>query len=146
VVYVEQGKRNYLPNTTLTRTDIILANQNSLDWYEWPQGKMQLNFIPKENTTIIVDYYRKWSDPIDDDSIVEIPVWMEMPFCYLVAARTLESVGTDYSGINQWKRKSESGDPLDNPILEQVRHYVNNAHYIMTRFPPQDRERWFQNG
>lgn len=148
VAYNDGQTINYLP-AYKRMPDIIWPIQ--LDnlkprrcYWEWPSGRLTLGFVPAANKTITVYYFRIWPAPEEDGDILTLPQWMEQPFVYLVGAAAMESIGTQAANVRQWNRKSDSGNPEQNPAQKQALWFVQQANRILAKVPPQDRESFYQ--
>lgn len=133
-----------LPATKTTWPTINSPNSIKVYW-EWPSGKLTLGVPPSTSEKLCLYYFRIWDIPIDDNSILNIPRWMEQPVALLCAAAALEPISTQYANINQWRRKTDSGTPEHNPAEKQARWFIENAHRILNQTAPQDRETFYLN-
>jgi hypothetical protein len=143
VMYDDGKTQNFLPPLKV-RPDLVFANGHSQRaYYEWPMGTLSLAFIVPNGQSVTLDYFKIWTPPTDDNSIMEFPQWMEMPFAYFVAAYAMEPVGVQASRIRQWNRKQDSGNPEHNPLHRQTEHFIAMANRLLNKATPQDRDKFF---
>lgn len=145
VIYEHGSKQRYLTHYKRMPGITWITGQSSAEvYYEFPGNHLTLGFMPSPGSKILLHYFRIWRPPQIDDDILEIPTWLEVPFSYFVAAFALEPIGTQAANIRQWNRKQDSGNPEDNPALQQVKHFINQAYRYLSKFAPQDRETFYK--
>lgn len=145
VIYVNGNREKRLVHfKRLPGTTWITGSSSADVYYEFPSNQITLGFMPSPGTSLILNYFRIWNTPKEDNDVLEIPQWMELPFAYFIAALALEPVGTQAANVRQWNRKQDSGTPEQNPALRQVEHFVKQAYRILGRFAPQDRETFYK--
>lgn len=132
------------PNTKWPDRPPTETTAKAKGYWEWPSGKLTLSFIPPAGHRIIVDYFRVWSIPTGDSSVLTFPLWAHVPFCYLVAAAAMGPKGVSASDIRQWNRKADSGNPEHNPLHRQAEFFLAQAKRILDKQGPQDRENFYQ--
>jgi hypothetical protein len=118
--------------------------QEMKGYWEWPTGQFTLGFIPVADTSIDLYYFKTWDAPVNDDSMLDIPGWMEHPFGYIVAAYALDPDGYQISNIRNWIRKQDAGKPEDNPPHKQAEYFLKQADRLLSRIAPQDRETFYR--
>jgi hypothetical protein len=112
---------------------------------EWPSGSIELDFVPKADETLEMNYYRVWPVPTDDNFEIPFPVWMEHPFSYLVGAFALDPEGVQAALIRQWNTRLDSGNPEDNTLIQQSRYFTQQANRLLGLVSTQNREHWYAN-
>lgn len=112
----------------------------------WPENKITLQFTPGNGTSILMHYFRIWDEPVDDDSVLKIPRWMEQPVAYMIAAYSMDPDSLQSSEIRQWNGKTDSGTPEQNTLQKQAKFFMENARRIFLSVPPQDRATFFGAG
>lgn len=137
------GQMNFIPpvrrfpNTIWDSPD---TTHGSYQYYEYPTGRLAFTTNPPEGTVVQLNYFRTWAAPTDEEFDMDIPVYLEQAFCYLVAAIAIEPYGVQRSQIAQWNTKTDSGSPVMNPLIDQTNHYRKQAYTLLTKVSPQDRE------
>lgn len=119
-------------------------NTGATGFWEWPSGRLTLSFMPSAGHQIILNYFKVWDVPTDDNSELIFPLWMETPFCYLVGAAAMNPKGVSASDIRQWNRKQDSGNPEHNPLHRQAEFFLGQARRLLDKQGPQDREGFYQ--
>lgn len=149
VLYKDDSSTNFLsPYDRLPDVKWSTANVGDLNkqvYWEWPSGTLSLAFTPKENSKIVLNYFRIWPVPDKDTDLLSIPQWMEQPFVYLVAAAAMEPLGAQAANIRTWNRRQDSGNPEHNPAQKQAKWFVEQAYRILARFPVQSRSSFYRN-
>lgn len=112
-------------------------------YWEWPSGRLTLGWKPALGEKIILNYFKIWTPPLQDNDLMSIPLWMEQPFAYLVSAAALEPIGTQAANVRQWNRKMDSGNPEDNPAQKQALHFIKQATRLLSKYPVQDRSNFY---
>lgn len=124
----------------------IGTGANVKGFIEWPSGVLSLGFVPSNNQKIIVSYFKVWDPPVDDNSILDFPHWMEQPYAYLIAANAMNPFGTVAAQVRQWNQRQDSGHPEDNPLNKQSRFFLDQAMRLLARAGVQDREKFYRVG
>lgn len=114
-------------------------------YWEWPTGQLTLGFTPVDGKKLLIYYFKIWPAPTRDEDILSIPQWMEQPFVYLFSAFAMEPTGTQFANIRGWNRKTDSGNPEDNPAEKHALYFIAQANRILSKTPPQDRENFYFN-
>lgn len=139
VIYRNGTKEEVLKPVSPVPGGTVLSGPQEKTFWEWPAGRLRIFFVPEVDSRIQFRYYKVWSPPIGDKSILEFPVWLEQPFCYLVAAYALGPASTQSASIRQYNRKQDAGSPEDNPLNKQARYFVEQAYRLLAKVPPQDK-------
>lgn len=81
--------------------------------------------------------YRSAYAPLDDDED-EIPVdtHLEEALLYYIAARGFSQRAAGSANLDQFDRKSDSGKPTDNPLLQMADHYMKQARLVLDTYQP----------
>jgi len=112
-------------------------------YWEWPTGNLTLGFTPSASQKLVLNYFRIWHPPEQDDDLMEFPQWMEQPFVYLVAAMAMEPISVQAANVRQWNRKQDSGNPEHNPAQKQAKWFIEQAQRVLSKIAPQDRESFY---
>lgn len=68
-----------------------------------------------------------------DESVIQVPPWMLEPIKLYSASRVLEDPGCQFSLLNQFKTRVDSGTPEDVPIMTMAKHYMREFHELLNR-------------
>ena len=136
-------KINVLPPYKFTEDTLIGTNPGSKSFWEWPTNTLNLGFTMSPTQAISVSYYKPWDNPTDDESVLGIPRWMEAPLAYYIVRYYCTAYTIEYSKIRQWNVKTDSGNPLQNPMFALEKHLSETAQTLLSRQPVQDRNRYF---
>lgn len=152
VAYTDSGKIQYLDSIRRMASVVWPAGVTSLDniadvppgYWEWPYGKLTLSFVPPATATLSLHYFKIWTPPIDGNSLLTFPQYLEQAFCYFVAAFSMDPDTRQFSGINEWRRRQDSGTPEHNPAIKQSDYFMRRAQEELGRYTPQDRETFYK--
>lgn len=152
VIYRDQVVSEFLPPLRLIPNERWDLNTPTSDaaitrsYWEWPHDTMTLSFIPANGSVIEIRYYKIWTAPESDESILEFPRAFEQPFAYFVGAMAFDPLSAQASSIRQWNRRSDSGTPEDNPLQRQAEYFLKQADARLKAIGPQDRETFYRVG
>jgi hypothetical protein len=139
----ENSTYNIIPPRAWNQDTIIDANSYVKEFWEYPAGTINFSFAPK--TQFAVWYYRVWQMPETDDDLLMIPRWMERPLAMNIVAQYCEPYALEFSKVRQWNRRSDSGNPEDNTMFQQIAHLRKISEEILRTYPPQSRQRFYNN-
>lgn len=150
VAYNDGQQIDYLPPLRLAPDRVmpvkidVGSGQEYRGYWEWPSGNLMLGFVPPTGKAITLHYFKIWDPPVDDESILAFPDWMEHPFAYLVSAYAMDPDGYQITNIRNFNRKQDSGKPEDNPPHRQYEFFLKQADRLLSRVAPQDRETFYR--
>lgn len=113
-------------------------------YWAWPENTLQLSFVPKAGSTIELRYFKVWTPPEADGSILEFGLLFEQPFAYFVGASCFDPLGAQAAAIRTWNRRMDSGVPTDNSLQEQSKFFIKMAEDRLADIAPQDRETFYR--
>lgn len=91
--------------------------------------------------TLCVEYYAHYDYPVNDASLIQIPHWALTAVAYCTSAYALSGFSLRSSSIRQWNTRNDSGNPIQNPIIEQMRLYFQLFENELAARPRQERYR-----
>jgi len=118
-------------------------------FWEWPKGTLNLGFTLKNGTSADLWYFANWAlpdDEGDDDYVLPIPSWAELPVAYLIGAFAAVAEGMQASNIRQWNTRPDTGTPEHNPLHRQTEHMMMLYRDLISWHPPQNRQTYFRQG
>ena len=142
LLYFSNGRTYVLAPRRFDQITTFDRGDQQYEWWEWG-GVIYMASPPPAGSSFTVNYFRSWRAPVNDDSILNIPMWMESPLALLLAAYYAETYTLEFSKIRQWNRRTDSGQPDDNPMFQQVDQYRKMAAEILARTVPQDRNMFY---
>lgn len=146
VALVDTSTTRYIPPYRRL-PDIIwvtdITGQPRECYWEWPSGNLTLGFVPSHTQKVILNYFRIWRPPVAEQDVMEFPQWMEQAFVYLVSAMALAPTSVQAANVRQWNRKQDSGNPEHNPAQKQANWFIEQAHRVLAKVAPQDRESFY---
>ncbi len=108
-------------------------------WYEWPHGNVHTLGVSGD---LVVDYYAYHPrfDGLDENAQITVPRWAEPAIVWLTMANILVPSTVLGASTSQYKTRIESGNPEDNPLLQQVKFFISSYEWILSKHSPQVRE------
>ncbi len=118
-----------------------LSTNTGMTWYEWPKGYVQTNNV---SGAVWVDYYAYHPrfGGSDDNQTMLYPQWAEPGIIWLTMANILSPTAVSAANLAQYKIRVEAGDPEDNPMLLQVKHFITMYEWLIGKYPRQERQLW----
>ena len=116
-------------------------------YIEWPYATVHLFQTPSANVEALeIWYWAQYEPVVDNESVIEVPKWAhEALLCYAVAASFLPKLA-DASFLNEYKTKVDSGNPMQNPLLEAHNTFLKRYEYLLKDRPRQIRRPVFKAG
>lgn len=108
---------------------------------------LHLNKAPGTGKTLWIRYFAYWPEPAsydDDDFEITVPTWAIGPLAYLAGAHILVGRSSASAMIRQWNEKQDSGTPVQNVLLEQLRALTAQYDLMISRHTRQDRANFFR--
>lgn len=105
--------------------------------------RLILTEAPADSDVLELRYFAYYDHPISDNSVLGIPRWSNLAFSYLMAAIALTPVSMQSSNINQWKTKTDSGQPEQNALKVAQDWMYTLYEREIARYPRQDRKTYF---
>ena len=107
-------------------------------WYSWPRTLLHTYGVEGQ---IDVEYYAYHSRiDADDATEIEVPQWAVPAIVWLTMANILIPSSVSAANLAQYKIKVDSGNPEDNPMLLQVKHFISQYEWLIAQHPVQLRE------
>jgi len=88
---------------------------------------------------ITLYYYAYWADIVDDDSVMAIPLWAELPCMHLASAFCLQPGAMQAADIRTWNISVDSGNPIQNSRATHAREHLFWWERILSKVTPVDR-------
>lgn len=121
------------------------SQQRRKVYWAWPSNAITLGFTPVVGETLCLWYFKVWDNPKDDNSLINVPQWMEQALAYFIAGFALQAEATQAATIRQWNIKLDSGTPEDNSVLRMANWYIEQAHRVLQKYTIQDRDTFYRN-
>lgn len=113
----------------------------------WPVDKLTVFHAPDTGTgNLKLYYWGMYSDIVGDTSILESPVWSHEALMFYTIALSLMPDMQDTAAIRQWNDRSDSGRPLDNPLLQSFDKFIQSYHESLSVWPRQIRTQYYYSG
>lgn len=111
----------------------------SKTWYEWPKRYVRTTGV---EGAVWVDYYSYHPrfQAMDDSVEIKVPLWAEPAILWLTMANILIPTAVSAANLAQFKIKIEAGDPEDNPMLLQVKHFLGQYEWLVAQMTRQERK------
>lgn len=90
----------------------------------WSTRQVVFSSAPLAGKSLTIHYGAYYEELTGDDSVLSCPRWANEALSLYAAARLLESQATKMALLGNFKQKTESGQPTDNPLLEVANHYI----------------------
>lgn len=103
--------------------------------------ELRLLVVPPAGATLHIEYYAHYDYPIGDASVINVPHWAITAVAYCTSAYALSGFSLRSSSIRQWNTRSDSGNPIQNPIIEQMKLYFQLFENELAARPRQERYR-----
>ncbi len=139
------NKTTIVPYRRLPGRTVRIGTTEAYAYWEAPSGVLTLNWTPKSAETLTLEYFRIWPAPVNDASVISLPKWLELPYCYLIAANAMNPSGVQASDIRQWATRIDSGNPEHNPLHRQHAFFIAQAYKLLGLMGAQDRENFLKN-
>jgi hypothetical protein len=112
-------------------------------WWVWPDTTLNLRFKPERNSELTMLYFAKYTRPVDDNSVMEIPSWAEGPVAILAGSFCVTAESTATSYLRQFGTKPDTGTPEQNPLQRQATYLYDLYLRIVQQYPAQERETYW---
>lgn len=125
----------YIPQNTLAagQTPGGRSLETNQDWLEYPDKSISLANIPEGD--IVVYYAATWEVPVDDEDVIEAPLWAHRALVFYAASYALLDKASSASNIRQWNVQVDSGTPAMNPMRDMSTYYMERFRIEMERMP-----------
>lgn len=105
--------------------------------------KIRFTRIPVDEQKVTLHYVAHYPEVTDDTSMITVPRWAREAVKLYAAAVALEPASVKASNLGQWKDRSESGTPEDNPMLRQSEYFLKRFYEILAAHQPPQYDRLF---
>lgn len=125
----------------LSKSEFLPLEDTSPGYFVWPSGT--LNIVPTPTVAYTYGvYYVAYFDPIvDDTSEISMPNWMFEAVKLYTASRLMLGLSTDAALIAQFKTRVDSGNPEDNPILQESKQLMKEFESLINSIPAYQRDK-----
>lgn len=79
--------------------------------------------------------YRSSYPPLADADEIPLDAHLEEALLYYVIARGFSQRAGASANLDQFDRRSDSGKPTDNPLLQMADHYLKQARQLLDTYP-----------
>lgn len=111
--------------------------ETNQDWLEFPAGYISFANAPEGD--VYLYYGAVWTEPADDDDVLETPTYADQALIYYAASYVLLKNATSASNQRQYNLKVDSGTPVMNPMLDMARYFLERFNIEVGRLPSVDR-------
>jgi hypothetical protein len=137
VFLVEEGL--FIPRATMAAYTSrgSLSAQN--DWIISPRGYLSLSTAIDAGNTVKIHYIKYWGFAVDasnSDFVLETPPVAHQGMVYYAAAHAVMPSATDMSTLGGFKTRIDSGNPLQNPMLQLSDAFRRLFYEEMKLLPP----------
>lgn len=140
-VYLDDGTSvKYLNPIRLNRRNVVFDG-----YYELPTGTLNLIRSPAIDDLVTVQYFAYYPHPVSDSDLMLSPTWATSALAFRIAAYGHASKASKTANIRQWGQKPDTGNPEDNPLMDQSRYYFIQWEKELYNAPRQERENYFYN-
>lgn len=108
-------------------------------FYTLPETKLHLTSMPEANSIMHVEYFAYYDRITSDTDPLTTPRWAESAICYAVGAYAIGSNALKAASIRQFNSRDDSGNPVQNPLLEQQKWFLKMYDMELARYTPQNR-------
>jgi hypothetical protein len=105
--------------------------------------EIRFSRIPSDGQAVTVHYVAHYPEVEDDDSAITVPRWAREAIKCYAAAVALEPASVKASNLGQYKDRTESGSPEDNPMYKQAEYFMRRYDYILSKHQPPQYDRLF---
>lgn len=134
-----------------THTPVYLQPSSSPDYlnpqkgeYSFTNRDVRLNVAPGSGYTLYVCYFAYYTHVASDTDLIGVPRWAEWALANLIGAAAMSGPSTQFSAINQWKTKSDSGTPETNSMIYQQNQFIALYERELARVARQDRANFWR--
>lgn len=103
-------------------------------WYEYPEGSLTL-YTALDTDGGKLYYAAKWTKPTSDATALETPAYATTGIALWACSYCQLPKATLASDLGQYKRRMDSGDPTDNPLIDMSTYFLKRFDIEMTRMP-----------
>jgi hypothetical protein len=140
----ETGDRTYYNPVQYTEGLNPLLGHNG--FYTYPYNVLHLTTAPGTGYWLEVRYFAFYTHPMADKDTIDIPRWGQLALAYLVGAHALSGAGIKSAKIAEWRRKPDTGNPIQNPLKEMEEYFFKLYEREMARLSTQNRVNHFRVG
>jgi hypothetical protein len=112
--------------------------------YRTWQNVIELSHVPETGSTLHIRYFSYWPHPLLDTDLILAPQWSYPALTYLVGSFALGPVGIASANINQWKDRTDSGNPEHNALRAQQKWFLQMYEQEIARYPKQNRSHYWR--
>lgn len=135
LVFVDDGiSVSYLNLVPLYKQNTALNG-----YYLSPENLIHTILTPSNNSAITVNYYAYYPHPSQDSDVILAPNWAIAALVFRMASYAHSSLASKTSQIRQWGQKPDTGNPDDNPLMDQSQYYEAMYERELYKYPRQER-------
>lgn len=109
------------------------------DWIVYPHGYLSLSETIPVGQEVKIYYSAYWTPPVnalDASFVIEVPDGAHMGMIYYAAAHTLTRQAGRTSNIRQFLSNPDRGTPVQNPLLDMCKWFLERFAHEMKLQPP----------
>jgi hypothetical protein len=139
------GKVSYPDPVKRTRGLSPYKTMSVPGYWIWPEFILNLTEPAGPGGVLSVDYFAYYPYPSLDADVLPHPRWANTAMQYLAAAHALSSYSVQSASIDRFKDKYDSGNPEQNSLRVQQKHFLEMYERELARRPSQDRTNFFRS-
>lgn len=86
-------------------------------------------------TEVELFYRSRYAPLAADEDEIPVDTHLEEALLYYIIARGFSQRAGGSANLDQFDRKSDSGKPTDNPLLQMADHYLKGARLVLDTYP-----------
>jgi hypothetical protein len=102
-------------------------------WYLYPSGT--ITFLNAIQSGVRIYYSTFWTMLSDDSDVLDTPVFLQNAIAYYAASQCALAKSGQSASIRQFNTKVDSGNPDDNPLLQQSNGFMKRYQIEMATVP-----------
>jgi len=125
----------------LSKAEFLPMEDTLPGYFVWPAGTLNIVPTPTSGYTYTVYYIAYFAEIVDDTTIISLPNWMFEAVKLYTASRLMLALSTDAALIAQFKTRVDSGNPEDNPILQESKQLMKEFETLINSIPTYQRDK-----
>lgn len=92
-------------------------------------------YVDPSHGSVTLYYTTSYPKLQADEDVVPLPNGLEEALLYYVASRALSQRAATSANLDRFDRRTDSGKPTDNPLLQMARDYLDLAQRVRDAYP-----------
>ena len=119
----------------LTKVEFFPGKPMQQGFYSYPSGTLNINPAPDSGNALVGYYVAHYAQVVGDSSVISLPAWAFEAVKMYAAGRVLETQSSNFTTINNFRTKVDSGNPEHNPVLQLSKRYIDQFWDIINQHP-----------